>query len=57
MELSNMFSGSLSSAPVGSTDDIWGKKTKQNLLVFNVKYKVRGEFGSIREAQKTRTGR
>lgn len=51
-----MFSGSLASAPVGSTEDIW-ETTKQNLLVINAKHKVKGEFGSIREAQKTRTGR
>lgn len=64
MELSVMFSGSLSSVPVGSTDNMWGwgggdgtKKTKQNLRIFNVKHKVKGEFGSIREVQKTRTGR
>lgn len=56
MELLNMFSGSRSSAPVGSTEDIW-ETAKQNLLVINVKHKVKGEFGSIREAQKTRTGR
>lgn len=29
MELSNMFDGSLSSAPVGSTDDKWGGDKKQ----------------------------
>lgn len=67
MELSVMFSGSLSSVPVGSTDNMWGwgggdrtgqkKTTKQNLRIFNVKHKVKGEFGSIREVQKTRTGR
>lgn len=51
-----MFSGSLSSAPIGSTKDLW-ETTKQNLLVINVKHKVKGEIGSIREVQKTRTGR
>ncbi len=51
-----MFGGSLSSAPVGSTEDIW-ETTKQNLMVINVKNKIKGEIGSIREVQKTRTGR
>lgn len=51
-----MFDGSLASASVGSTEDKW-ETTEQNLLVISVKHKVKGEFGSIREAQRTRTGR
>lgn len=45
-----MFSGSLSSAPIGSTKDLW-ETTEQNLLVISVKHKVKLEASEKRRRQ------